>query len=476
MKSGRDFAKLQNLNGLGQTVVQAAAQVFDGETICLQSKVGDLSDGVNSGVSSTAAGDSDCLITQVQDRGDESFLDRLLWIHMPALPALCLPPAKIRAIVGQPHRVFGFHGDDFCRAWRFETQGRHQPKLHGIPLPIKGESSKLTIPTSAMRFSIHTLQLRESFRIAHGSSATRQVLRLSEDGHTTEAPFVPYYGEIPEDTLESLNRAEWPDPLPHTARLALSLFDLEKECMASRKSLSDRAEAKLGKALHPSPPGCRSFGIPDDLERFEKEVRKVAKQFKVLKLKLGSGDLGLDLAIVSVARRAARDAQLLLDVNGGWEPSESPMMIQKLMDYRPAIIEQPFHHRHPVEAWRDLRAELPENAPLLFADESVQNADDIAGLAPYADGVNVKLLKCGGFDEAVIMIATARDHHLRVLLGCMIESSLGTTAAAHLAPWADWIDLDGHFYVANDDYAGIEYDAAGSLIMPGGPGIGAIPR
>ena len=327
-----------------------------------------------------------------------------------------------------------------------------------------------------MLSSLRTLDLLEPFRIAHGTSATRQVLRISEGGHTTEAPFVPYYGEIPEETLAIVRQVPLPEKLPRTASLALNLLRHEIESQADGRPLSARAEATLGAPAHTAPPGCRSFSIPGDLDVFEKKIREIGKQFRVLKLKLGSGDLGLDLAIVAVARRAAPRAELLLDVNGGWEPSESPMMIQKLMDYRPALIEQPFHHRHGPEAWKALRAELPENVPPLFADESVQTAADIIALAPWIDGVNIKLLKCGSFDEAIAMIALAREQGLQILLGCMIETSLGTTAAAYLAPWADWIDLDGHFYVANDDYAGIEYDAEGNLLMPDRPGIGAIPR
>lgn len=327
-----------------------------------------------------------------------------------------------------------------------------------------------------MLFSLRTLELAEPFRIAHGTSAMRQVLRLSDDGLVTEAPFVPYYGEVPAETLALLQREALPAALPRTAALALDLMQREHACRASGLPLSAAARERLGDPVHAVPPGCRSFSIPEDLELFHGRVREISRQFRVLKLKLGSGDLGLDLAIVAVARRAAPQAQLLLDVNGGWEPSESPMMIQKLMDYRPALIEQPFHHRHGPEAWQALRAELPENVPALFADESAQSAADIPALAPWIDGVNVKLLKCGSFGEAVTMIALAREHALQVLLGCMIESSLGTTAAAHLAPWADWIDLDGHFYVANDDYLGIEYDHEGLLHLPDRPGIGAMPR
>ena len=112
----------------------------------------------------------------------------------------------------------------------------------------------------------------------------------------------------------------------------------------------------------------------------------------------------------------------------------------------------------------------------LYTDESTQTADDVRAFAGLADGVNVKLLKCGSIEEAKTMIRFARDLRMKVMLGCMIESSIGITAAAHLAPLADWIDLDGHLYVTDDDYEGIRYDAEGHLVMPRRAGIGAVPR
>ena len=149
-------------------------------------------------------------------------------------------------------------------------------------------------------------------------------------------------------------------------------------------------------------------------------------------------------------------------------------MIQKLMDYGPALIEQPIHHRHGVDVWQEMRAELPANCPPIYADESIQTTADLPALAPWIDGVNIKLLKCGSFEEAISLMKMAREFHLSILIGCMIESSLGTTAAAHLAPWADWIDLDGHFYVSNDDFSGLSYGVGGEMIMPQRPGIGAV--
>lgn len=327
-----------------------------------------------------------------------------------------------------------------------------------------------------MHSDIKTLHLIEPFRIAHGTSATRQVLRVSNDERVAEAPFVPYYGEDPAQTLAVLNQAVLPEKLPRTASLALNLLRHDIIGHQTGQPLSAYARSKLGAPLHHTPPGCRSFSIPDDLDAFAEKIRTTAAQFPVLKLKLGSGDLGLDLATVSVARHAAPHARLLLDVNGGWDMAEAPLMIEKLAEYTPTLIEQPIHHRLGVEGWEELRALLPGNAPPLFADESIQTVDDIVALADFVDGVNIKLLKCGSFDAAVAMIAAASAHSLQILLGCMIETSLGTTAAAHLAPWADWIDLDGHFYVGNDDYIGIEYDDNGNLLMPERPGIGAIPR
>lgn len=327
-----------------------------------------------------------------------------------------------------------------------------------------------------MHFEIKTLHLSEPFRIAHGTSATRQVLRVSNGKLVTEAPFVPYYGEDPAQTLAVLNQAVLPEVLPRTAGLALNLMRHDIIGHQTGQPLGAYAESKLGTPVHPAPPGCRSFSIPEDLDVFEDKVRDIAAQFPVLKLKLGSGDLGLDIAIVSVARMAAPDAKLLLDVNGGWDMAEAPLMIEKVGEYSPTLIEQPIHHRLGVDGWEELRALLPGNPPPIFADESVQTVEDVNALADFVDGVNIKLLKSGSFDAAVAMISKAREQGLQILLGCMIETSLGTTAAAHLAPWADWIDLDGHFYVADDDFTGITYDASGNLIMPNLPGIGAVPR
>jgi L-alanine-DL-glutamate epimerase-like enolase superfamily enzyme len=221
---------------------------------------------------------------------------------------------------------------------------------------------------------------------------------------------------------------------------------------------------------------CRSLGIPTDLRLFAEKVRETSRHFRVLKLKLGSGDLTHDEGIVSAARAAAPTTTMFVDVNGGWTVDETVLMLERLKGYGLVMIEQPVHHGQGIEAWKELRAKLPADALPLYADESAQNADDVQRLAGMADGINVKLLKCASFGGGIEMVAAARRLGMGVLVGCMIESSLGTTAAAHLAPWADWVDLDGHLYLADDDYAGIRFDEEGRVVMPQGCGIGARPR
>lgn len=323
-----------------------------------------------------------------------------------------------------------------------------------------------------MKASLHTLHLRAPFRVAHGVSSTRQVLRLQEGSHIAEAPFVPYYAEDPAEALRLVSLPILPPRLPRAASLAFNLLRHDIVCHAQNVPLRFFAAQKLG-APGAEPPACHSLGIPDDLDDFARNVARLAEQFRVIKLKLGSGDLGLDIAIVSTARHAAPEADFLLDVNGGWDLVQAPAMIEKIAEYAPAVIEQPIHHSLGIEAWEDLRARLPSRCPPIFADESAQSPEDVAELAPYVDGLNVKLLKCGSFEGAIAMISKARAEGLKVLLGCMIESSLGTTAAAHLAPWSDWIDLDGHLHILNDDFAGIDFTPEGRLQMPDRPGIGA---
>ena len=328
---------------------------------------------------------------------------------------------------------------------------------------------------------LKTLRLTGPFRIAHGESQERQVIRVSarRDGIEAvgEGPFVPYYKDSPEETLEWLR--ELPNPLvenprhgPRVALLALDLLRLDMLGKATGKPFGQLWQQLSGNQWPAPPPGCRSFGIPGDLDEFTEKVREEARRFGVLKLKLGSGNLEQDEIIVIRARNAAPQATIFADVNGGWSPDETARMIPKLVRWNISFVEQPIHHKLGIAGWREMRAKLPSSLLPIYADESAATMEDVPKLAGLADGVNVKLLKCGGWHRAREMILAARVHRLKVMLGCMIESSIGVTAAAHIAGLADWIDLDGHLYVANDDYEGLKYDEHGKLVMPALPGIG----
>lgn len=349
--------------------------------------------------------------------------------------------------------------------------------------------------SSDFHAEIKTLQLNEPFRIAHGSSLERQVLRIYAKHNgieaVGEAPFVPYYKDDPAESLawlgglhNPMGEDEIPNDAPRPARLALELAradlkgklanePMNKELLDGTRKIWD----PKWKALDPAAmPGCRSFSIPVDLDAFAEKVRETNRRFHVLKLKLGSGSIDHDELIVARARNAAPGATLFADANGGWSVDEAARIIPQLKRWNLAFIEQPISHLGGIDGWRELRTKVGKSDTPLFADESVQGLADINALRTLVDGVNIKMLKCGGWDAARFMITAARVAGLKVMLGCMIETSIGTTAAAHLAPLADWIDLDGHLYVANDDYDGIRHDEHGILVMPDAPGIGVRRR
>jgi L-alanine-DL-glutamate epimerase-like enolase superfamily enzyme len=135
------------------------------------------------------------------------------------------------------------------------------------------------------------------------------------------------------------------------------------------------------------------------------------------------------------------------------------------------LVEQPFPIGS-IEALKRVRrhAKIP-----IFADEDARDSKDIYALSGAVDGINIKLMKCGGIREAIRMIHTARAHNLKIMIGCNIESSLSITAAAHLTPLVDYVDLDGHLLVTNDPYVGVTIDK-GRLTLPEDSGLGVVPR
>jgi L-alanine-DL-glutamate epimerase-like enolase superfamily enzyme len=188
----------------------------------------------------------------------------------------------------------------------------------------------------------------------------------------------------------------------------------------------------------------------------------------ILKIKVGRERDVENLAAI----RSATDARLRVDANAGWDRSTALHSIPRLAEFDLELVEQPLPVGD-IDGLHWLRNELHRQGVHLpiFADEPVKSATDVAAHAGAVDGVVIKLMKTGGIREALRAVAVARAHGLQIMLSCMVESSLGVTAAAHLAPLCDLLDLDGPLLVANDPFVGVRY-AGAKLVLPEGPGLG----
>jgi L-alanine-DL-glutamate epimerase-like enolase superfamily enzyme len=195
---------------------------------------------------------------------------------------------------------------------------------------------------------------------------------------------------------------------------------------------------------------------------------KDAAAYPILKVKLGTDR---DADIVRAVRRAAPDKTVRVDANAAWAVKQALQMIDVLVEHGVEFVEQPVQARD-IDGLRYVRerSKLP-----VIADESCVTSADIPRLIGAVDGINIKLSKCGGLREALRMIAAARAHGLLVMAGCMVETSLGVTAAAHFAPLLDFADLDGAALLRDDPHIGATIDG-GVIRLPDGPGLGVALR
>ena len=240
-------------------------------------------------------------------------------------------------------------------------------------------------------------------------------------------------------------------------------------------ALHDLAAKRLGVPLHrmlgldPARAPQSSFTIPlaADDEALQRALDDAAP-YPVLKVKLG----GLrDAHTIASVRAAAPDKILRVDANAAWDAKHALRMIDLLLDYDVEFVEQPVA-AHDIEGLRFVR----DRSPLpIIADESCLLATDVPRLAGAVDGINLKLAKCGGIRQAMRLIATARAHDMSVMAGCMVESSLGITAVAHLAPLLDYADLDGAALLAVDPFVGASIEG-GVVTLPTAPGLGVSQR
>jgi len=219
--------------------------------------------------------------------------------------------------------------------------------------------------------------------------------------------------------------------------------------------------------LNPERTPISSFTIaiasPEEMAR----QAAAAEEYPVLKIKLGTPQ---DVEIVR-AIRSVSNATLRVDANAAWSPKEAVRTIEALIPYGIELIEQPV----AADDFEGLKLVHQHSPVPIIADESCVTLADVPRVAGAVDGINIKLAKCGGLGTALKMIHTARAHHLQVMLGCMVSSSLAVTAAAHLSPLVDFADLDGPLLLERDPFAGVRFEK-GRILLPDAPGLGVTAR
>jgi L-Ala-D/L-Glu epimerase len=328
---------------------------------------------------------------------------------------------------------------------------------------------------------VKRLTLRHTWTISRNSSDFKDnvFVCIQRDGITAWGEAAPNvrYGESTEQTVAALRRAQepfesgdWQTYATMPQRWQSAIGDQRCAGAALDTALLDWTGRKLGVPLYRlfgldtgrTPVTSFSIGI-DTPETVEQKVRE-AGDFSVLKIKVGRDN---DEEIMKAVRRVT-DRPLRVDANEAWRDKETAVRkIEWLAGQGVELIEQPMPAAMIDEtAWLHTRARIP-----IIADEAVSLARDIPKLAGACDGINVKLMKAGGIQEAMRMIHVARALGMKIMLGCMIESSLGIAAAAHLSPAVDYVDLDGHLLISDDPFSGLRVER-GRIVVSDRPGLG----
>lgn len=333
-----------------------------------------------------------------------------------------------------------------------------------------------------LSFAPLELKLRHTWTIARGSadSKTNGLLAFEAEGVTGYGEAAPNkrWGQSHESGEAAFQRTlkacEGLSPWEHLAWLERaereSGPDSQIVC-ALDLALWDWKGKKLGVPVHrllgvsQATMPVTSFSIGIDTPEVMAEKTKEAEPYPILKIKVGRDDVERNVnAVRSVTKKTIR-----VDANEGW--SDPAVALEKLKWMKAQgveFLEQPFPAGKDVEGMKLLRS---EGVMPILADEPVLHPTDIPAIAPFYDGVVLKLAKCGGITRALEEIAICRAHGLRLMLGCMIESSLGIAAGVAVAPLFEWVDIDGNLLVSNDPWKGLVL-TKGRWALPEGPGLG----
>ena len=335
-----------------------------------------------------------------------------------------------------------------------------------------------------LTFKTIDLHLRHPFTITRGSSVIDPVVvvELEHEGLVGLGEAAPSsrYGETIETVKHFLARLELHSfESPHNVQQIHAYLETLSSGDYSAKAAVDIAVWDwIGKKLRAplyniwgvdreaTPRTSFTIGI-DTPEMTAQKVRE-AEGYPILKIKLGGEN---DEATMRTIRGLTQKT-LRVDANEGWKRKELAVEKIKWLEQEGVeFVEQPMPAADlDAIAWVRERVHLP-----LIADESCIRLNDVPRLQRAFDGINIKLMKCTGPTEALAMIHTARACGMKVMMGCMIETSIAITAASHLSPLIDFADLDGHVLITNDPYIGVGIDK-GKLMLPDGPGLGAVAR
>lgn len=360
--------------------------------------------------------------------------------------------------------------------------------LVALSAPISlsaAEKTRTVAKTGKLKLSFkpNELKLRHAFNLARNSRTTTPdvLVQLEYDGIVGygEASMPPYLGESIESVtkfLGNLDLGQFNDPF--RIKEILSYVDgTAPDNRAAKASVDIALHDLLGKimgqpwykiwGLSPEKTPNTSFTIGIDKADVVRQKVDEAAPYKVIKVKMG---LDNDKELVEIIR-SKTDKPLCVDANQGWTDKEKALdMCHWLKERGCMFVEQPFDKKMIDEtAWLRERSPLP-----IIADEFCQRIPDVMRAYQVYDGINIKLMKSTGLHEAYKMAVLAKSLGMKLMIGCMTETSCAISAAAQLAPMADWVDLDGNLLIANDSFDGVKV-VDGKITLTDKPGIGATP-
>lgn len=348
-----------------------------------------------------------------------------------------------------------------------------------------GEPAKKTGKLGRMKLSFepYELKLRHSFNLAKYSRTTTPdvQVKLELDGFVGygEASMPPYLGESVDSVtsfLSKLDLSQFADPF-RIEDIHDYMDSVAPDNRAAKASIDIALHDLLGKimgqpwykiwGLNPANAPDTSFTIGIDKADIVRKKVDEASPYNVLKVKMG---LDNDKELVDIIREKT-DRPICVDANQGWDSKEKALeMCYWLAERNCLFVEQPMAKEKIEEtAWLRERSPLP-----IIADEFLQRLPDVRRASQAYDGINIKLMKSTGMHEAYKMAVLAKALGMKVMLGCMTETSCAVTAAAQLSPMVDWADLDGNLLIANDKFDGIKI-VNGKVTIPDRPGIGVLP-